>query len=110
MSSVQQPPPFNFDNVAEWPAWLDEFEDYMFASGLSERTQEAQVRSLLYCMGRKAREILKTFNLTDAEFKNYELVKGKYNAHFVHSKNVVYESACFNRRVQEAEETVVSRI
>lgn len=106
MSSVQQPPPFNFDNVAEWPAWLDEFEDYMFASGLSERTQEAQVRSLLYCMGRKAREILKTFNLTDAEFKNYELVKGKYNAHFVHSKNVVYESACFNRRVQEAEETV----
>lgn len=69
MSSVQQPPPFNSDSVAEWPALLYEFEDCMIASGFSGRNQEGRIRTLLYYMGRKAREVLKRFHLTDAELK-----------------------------------------
>lgn len=61
---------------------------------------------LLYTMSRKAQEILWSLNATDAELENFETVKAKLQAHFVHTKNVVYESTHFNRHKQEAGETV----
>ncbi|KAM7309266.1 hypothetical protein ISCGN_012897 [Ixodes scapularis] len=103
---VQPPPSFNFDKTSEWPAWVLDFDDYRFASGLNERTQEAQVRTLLYTMGRQARKIFQTFNLSEEEAKNYSLVKKKFDDHFVAARNLVYESARFHRRSQEPGETV----
>ncbi|KAL3248965.1 hypothetical protein MRX96_056251 [Rhipicephalus microplus] len=78
---VQPPTSFNFDKVSEWPAWVQDFVDYLFASGLSERTWWAKS-------------------------KNYEVVKKRFDAYFVATWNLVYESACFNRRRQAAGESV----
>ncbi|XP_064477846.1 uncharacterized protein LOC135391507 [Ornithodoros turicata] len=104
--AVRQPEAFNFDNAVEWESWIQEFDDYRYASGLSERTSEAQVRTLLYTMGRQARKIFSTFQLSEADAKDYEKVKEKFYKHFLKVENVVYESACFHRRSQEPTETV----
>lgn len=103
---VQPPPSFNFEKTSEWPAWVQDFDDYRFASGLNERTEEAQVRTLLYTMGRQARKIFQTFNLTEEDSKKYAVVKQKFDDYFVAARNLVYESACFHRRCQEPGETV----
>ncbi|XP_042146534.1 uncharacterized protein LOC121835999 [Ixodes scapularis] len=103
---LQQPPQLDFDNTTEWPAWIEHFDDYRFATGINERTGEAQVRTLLYTMGRQAREIFATFDLSAEEAKDFDLVKRKFDEHFVKERNVVYESACFHRRLQKPGESV----
>lgn len=103
---VQPPTSFNFYKVSEWPAWVQDFDDYRFASGLSERTGEAQVCTLMYTMGRQARNIFRTFELSEEQSKNHELVKKRFDAYFVATRNLVYESACFHRRHQAAGESV----
>ncbi|XP_049273548.1 uncharacterized protein LOC125759175 [Rhipicephalus sanguineus] len=104
--AIQPPSNFNFERTSEWPAWSQEFDDYRFASGLNERSEEAQVRTLLYTMGRQARTIFQTFNLSEDDAKKYEVVKGKFDKHFVAARNIVYESACFHRRSQNPGESV----
>ncbi|XP_072142307.1 uncharacterized protein [Dermacentor andersoni] len=106
MFAVPAPPRFDFDQMAEWPSWIQLFDDYRFASGLNERSEEAQVRILLYTMGRQAREIFSTFALPEEEQKQYEVVRKKFDKHFVAARYLVYESTCFHRHIQEPEESV----
>lgn len=40
--ALQQPPPLDFDKTSEWPAWIDHFDDYRFATALNERSEEVQ--------------------------------------------------------------------
>lgn len=104
--ALQQPPPLDFDKTSEWPAWIDHFDDYRFATALNERSGEAQVRTLLYTMGRQAREVFSTFGLTEEEARSYDVVKQKFDSHFIKERNIVYESACFHRRQQQPQESV----
>ncbi|XP_075550756.1 uncharacterized protein LOC142584533 [Dermacentor variabilis] len=106
MAGIKPPQPFDFHNAADWPSWIEEFEDYSFASGLSEKTEEIQVRTLLYTMGRKAREILRSLAVKDEDLKTFKVLKAKFEAYFVQTKNTVYESARFNRHRQQPGETV----
>ncbi|XP_070385777.1 uncharacterized protein [Dermacentor albipictus] len=106
MAGIKPPRPFDFQNAADWPAWMDEFDDYRFASGLHEKPDEVQVRTLLYTMGRKSREILRSLNVKDEEMEDFDLVKSKFKGYFVHTKNTVYESARFNLRRQQLGKTV----
>ncbi|XP_077531088.1 uncharacterized protein LOC144143160 [Haemaphysalis longicornis] len=105
-AALPPPAPFNFDRTSEWPEWITSFDDYRYASGLNDRTEEAQVRTLLYTMGRQARKIFQTFGLTEEESRSYAVVKTKFDAHFVAAKNIVYESANFHRWKQEPGESV----
>ncbi|KAL3174341.1 hypothetical protein MRX96_040930 [Rhipicephalus microplus] len=57
-------------------------------------------------MGRKSREILRSLNVNVEEMEDFNLVKSKFNDYFVHTKNIVYESARFNLRRQQLGETV----
>ncbi|XP_064461585.1 uncharacterized protein K02A2.6-like [Ornithodoros turicata] len=104
--SLRPPDHFDFENTGSWTTWLSLFEDYAFASGLSNAPGDIQVRSLLYCMGPEARPLLSTFRIDDAT--NYSKVVEAFTAHFVHPVNEVYESAQFHRRVQQLGETVDS--
>lgn len=106
MFAVPAPPTFDFDRTSEWPSWIQLFDDYRFASGLNERSEEAQVRTLLYTMGKQAREIFSTFALSEQQQKQYEVVRKKFDDHFVAARNLVYESACFHRRIQQPGESV----
>ena len=103
---VSQPEPFDFSNPEEWPRWLRRFERFRQASGLTEKSEEAQVNTLIYCMGDKAEDILHSFKLSAEDAKKFDTVKDKFQGHFIKRRNVIFERAKFNSRKQEAGETV----
>ncbi|KAL3225370.1 hypothetical protein MRX96_049237 [Rhipicephalus microplus] len=102
---LQQPPPLDFDTTSKWPAWIH-FDEFRYTSGLNERSDEVQVRTLLYTIGRQARDIFVTFNLSAEDSKKYELVKKKFDEHFIKEMNVVYDGACFHKRNQMPGESI----
>ncbi|KAL3258001.1 hypothetical protein MRX96_016765 [Rhipicephalus microplus] len=52
ITKTERPPQLEFNNASKWPAWMQTIDDYRFASGLNEHSEEAQVRTLLYTMRR----------------------------------------------------------
>uniref|UniRef100_A0A672ZCQ0 Uncharacterized protein n=1 Tax=Sphaeramia orbicularis TaxID=375764 RepID=A0A672ZCQ0_9TELE len=63
---------------------------------------------LIYCMGDEADDILRGQALSDAQRHQYQAVRDTLDAYFVSRKNIIYERAKFNQRVQQANETVDS--
>ena len=57
-------------------------------------------------MGAKADYIFQSFNLSEEQAKVYDTVKDKFDSHFVKRRNVIFEHAKFNRRVQQEGEPV----
>ena len=108
MATFQVTPPesFNFKNPEEFDRWLSRFERFKIASGLNDKSGEQQVNTLIYCMGREADDIFKSFNLTNDQQKQYDGVKKKFQDHFVIRRNVIFERAKFNMRKQEEGESV----
>ncbi|XP_077531198.1 uncharacterized protein LOC144143299 [Haemaphysalis longicornis] len=97
---LRTPPQFTFDNPAQWTAWLQQFEDYSFASGLSSAPEETKVHTLLYCMGPQGLEVLSSL-MSDAEaYRSYSGVTTSLSGYFVHPVNEVYESSRFHKRTQ----------
>ena len=97
---ISQPEPFDFASPEEWPKWLRRFERFRQASGLTDKSEEAQVNTLIYCMGDRADDILRSFKLSAEDAKKYQVVKDKFEGHFVKRRNVIFERAKFNSRKQ----------
>ena len=110
MASFQISPPqfFNFALPDEWPRWIRRFERFREASGLKGKEQASQVNTLVYCMGDETDDILSSLGLSEDDKKSYDTVKTKLNGHFVKRKNLIYERARFNQRMQEEGESVDS--
>ena len=110
MASFQISPPqfFNFALPDEWPRWIRRFERFREASGLKGKEQASQVNTLVYCMGDETDDILSSLGLSEDDKKSYDTVKTKLNGHFVKHKNLIYERARFNQRMQEEGESVDS--
>ena len=66
----------------------------------------AQVNTLVYSMGDEADDILRSFGFSTDDGKKYDVVKAKFDGHFVKRRNVIYERAQFNQRIQEHGESV----
>ena len=107
---MSPPPPFDFGKPESWIKWVRRFERYRQASGLASKPEENQVNTLIYTMGDEADDIFSSFNLTDAQKKEFKTVKEKFDNHFVAKRNVIFERAKFNQRNQEPNETVDSFI
>ena len=103
---LQPPLPFRFDCPDEWPKWRRRFEQFRVASGLSKEDEERQISTLLYCLGEDADDILTSTNISEESRKKYTDVLAKFDTDFKVRKNVIFEHARFNRRVQEHEESV----
>ena len=95
---VTSPNSFSFSKPEEWPRWLRRFEHFRTASGLGDKPDKAQVNTLIYTMGDQADDILRSFKLSEAQSKSYEVVREKFNSHFVAQRNIIYEHASGNRR------------
>ena len=112
MASYQVPAPapahFNFQQPQEWTRWLRRFERFRQASDLEKKSDEKQVNALIYAMGDEADDILKSFHLSEADAKKYKTVKERFDEYFIRRRNVIYERAKFNQRVQEPQESVDS--
>ena len=107
MASYQFPSPekFNF-KPEEWSRWIKRFERFRKATGLDPKDGESQVNTLIYSMGEEADDIVVSFGLTTEEAKQYSVVKGKFEVHFVVKRNVIFERAKFNLRSQQDGESV----
>ena len=104
------PGKFDFTSVNEWPRWMKRFERYRIASGLDKQSEEFQVNAFMYAAGNDAEDILNVLPLTEDQKKSYRSVTDAFNAHCISKRNVIFERACFNRRIQEPGESVESFI
>ena len=102
---LQHPETFNFRTPEDWPRWLQRFEQFRVALGLAGAAQAQQISTFLYCMGEEAESVLTSMDITDDERKDYAAVIGKFEDFFKVRRNVIFEWACFNRRVQQQGET-----
>jgi len=57
-------------------------------------------------MGKEADDIVVSFQLTTEEAKQYNVVKGKFETHFVVKRNVIFDEVKFNLRSQQDGESV----
>ena len=80
------------------------------ASELNKRDEESQVNTLVYSMGDEADDILQSFDLSETDRKKYKNVKDKFEGHFAIKRNILFEKAQFNMRVQQEGESVDSFI
>ena len=112
MASYQIPAieQFDFRNPDGWPKWIRRFERFRQASGIATQSPESQVNTLVYSMGSKADDIFQSFGLSTENAKKYDVVKKKFDDHFVKRRNVIFERAKFNSRKQEDGESVESFI
>ena len=103
---IPAPEPFDCANSEEWPRWIRRFERFRTASGLTEKSEENQVNTLVYSMGDAADDIVSSFGLSEDELKRYTTVKTRFDQYFTKKKNTIYERARFNTRYQEDGEPV----
>uniref|UniRef100_A0A8C6LGR2 Uncharacterized protein n=1 Tax=Nothobranchius furzeri TaxID=105023 RepID=A0A8C6LGR2_NOTFU len=61
---------------------------------------------MVYCMGDEADNALRSLDLTGAQHQRCNAVKLVFNRFFVPRKNVIYERAKLNKRVQQPAEPV----
>ncbi len=112
MATFQVNPPenFNFKKPEDWPKWSRRFERFRTASRLGNKDEALQVSTLIYSMGDEADDILSTLRLTNEDLSRYETVKERFDNYFTVRRNVIFERAKFNKRVQESDESVDSFI
>ena len=108
MATYQIAPPEKFisSQPDEWPKWIRRFEQFRVASGLKAKSEKTQVNTLVYSMGTEADDILYSFDLMDAQKKEYATVVSSFEGYFVKKRNVIYERAKFNQRKQHEGESV----
>ena len=103
--SFQPPTPFCFSRPDEWPKWKKRLEQFRVASGLSDKSDERQAFTLLYCLGADAEDILATTNISEEHRKKYQKVLEKFDEFFAVRRNVIFERARFNKRTQQQGES-----
>ena len=97
--------PFDFKSPEEWSRWRSRFEQFRVASGLADSSAAKQVSTLSYNIGQEADSVLTSVNATADDRKVYATVLGLYDEYFKVLRNVIFERARFNRRVQLPGET-----
>lgn len=100
---VPTPDVFDFTKPELWPMWKKRFVRYLNVSGNSIKPEEEKVDLLIYLMGEKAEEILKT--IPEPAVTLNELLT-QLDAHFRPAKNVIFERFKFNTRKQQEDESV----
>ena len=111
VANYQVPPPERFSFKPEdWPRWIRRFERFRKVTGLDRKHGANQVNTLIYSMGEEADDIVIAFGLDAEEVEQYELVKNKFESHFVVKRNVIFERDKFNLRNQQDNESADSFI
>lgn len=105
MAMAYKPPDsFDFSKGETWPNWIRRFERFRTLTELNEKEDITQINTLIYTMGDQAEDILNSFKLNATQLKDYKTVKEEFDSYFVVRRNVIYERAKFNRRVQNEHE------
>ena len=85
--------------------WIRRFDCFHCVSGLGKKSQESQVHTLIYSMGDEADDILSSFDLSEKDRNNYDIVRDRFESYFG-KKSTILERVKFNQRKQEEGESV----
>ncbi len=90
----------------KWNRFSRAWHNYSLATGVSTKTEEVQVATLLTVVGEEAREVYTTFSweIAGDEVKRKKVLD-QFKAYCQPSKNIPFERYMFNRREQEAGES-----
>ncbi|UYV79403.1 K02A2.6-like [Cordylochernes scorpioides] len=98
---------FDFSTPNEWPKWRKRFERYLVVSGMKKKEEADKIDLFMYLMGDRADDIFRTFKFEkEEEATKIDSVLKAFDSHFCVIKNIIYERAKFNSRIQEDREPV----
>ncbi|UYV66848.1 hypothetical protein LAZ67_4003074, partial [Cordylochernes scorpioides] len=104
---IQPPETFDFSTPNEWPKWRKRFERYLVVSGMKKKEEADKIDLFMYLMGNRADDIFRTFKFEkEEEATKIDSVLKAFDSHFCVRRNIIYESAKFNSRIQEDREPV----
>ena len=103
---LQTPQPFSFSRPDERSCWECRLEQFRYASGISQKSSQRQVSTLLYFLGQDADDVLRSTNIAKDKRKDYQEVMAKFDSIFDVRRNLIFKQACFNRRTQQAHKSV----
>ncbi|UYV60538.1 K02A2.6-like [Cordylochernes scorpioides] len=104
---IQPPETFDFSTPNEWPKWRKRFERYLVVSGMKKKEEADKIDLFMYLMGDRADDIFRTFKFEkEEEATRIDSVLKAFDSHFCVRKNIIYERAKFNSRIQEDREPV----
>ncbi|UYV80221.1 hypothetical protein LAZ67_18002076, partial [Cordylochernes scorpioides] len=104
---IQPPETFDFSTPNEWPKWRKRFERYLVVSGMKKKEEADKIDLFMYLMGDRADDIFRTFKFEkEEEATKIDSVLKAFDSHFCVRKNIIYERAKFNSRIQEDREPV----
>ncbi|UYV70871.1 hypothetical protein LAZ67_8000928 [Cordylochernes scorpioides] len=104
---IQPPETFDFSTPNEWPKWRKRFERYLVVSGMKKKEEADKIDLFMYLMGDRADDIFSTFKFEkEEEATKLDSVLKAFDSHFCVRKNIIYERAKFNSRIQEDREPV----
>ncbi|UYV83311.1 K02A2.6-like [Cordylochernes scorpioides] len=107
MAQIQPPETFDFSTPNEWPKWRKRFERYLVVSGMKKKEEADKIDLFMYLMGDRADDIFRTFKFEkEEEATKIDSVLEAFDSHFCVRKNIIYECAKFNSRIQEDREPV----
>ncbi|UYV66874.1 K02A2.6-like [Cordylochernes scorpioides] len=107
MAQIQPPETFDFSTPNEWPKWKKRFERYLVVSGMKKKEEADKIDLFMYLMGDRADDIFRTFKFEkEEEATKIDSVLKAFDSHFCVRKNIIYERAKFNSRIQEDREPV----
>ena len=72
---------------------------------LGEESNQRQVSILLYCLREEADDVLSLTNITETQRRQYSDVLSKFDSFIQVTKNMIFEWARFNSRVQQEGES-----
>ncbi|UYV68869.1 K02A2.6-like, partial [Cordylochernes scorpioides] len=106
-TKIQPPETFDFSTPNEWPKWRKRFERYLVVSGMKKKEEADKIDLFMYLMGDRADDIFRTFKFEkEEEATKLDSVLKAFDSHFCVRKNIIYERAKFNSRIQEDREPV----
>jgi hypothetical protein len=103
MVQYRAPAPLNFVEP-RWDAWKRNFLTFRTASKLYVEDEGVQVASLKYYMVAEAEDVFRTFELSEEEAKNFEIMLKRFDGYFKQKINKIRLRRIFQRRIQHLDE------
>jgi transposase InsO family protein len=93
-----------------WKRWRQQFDWWSTATDFNSKSDEKKVATFMTCIGMDAIDIFESFELSEAEKLNLEVIKTKFTNYFTPTKSVTFERFIFNGIAQDEGEKVLEFI
>lgn len=106
VSGIKPPANLQIDSDKSmcWKKWLQQFEWYSIAVQLDKKPAEVQAATFMAVIGPDAIEIYNSFNLSDANKNDLQIIKDKFKEYFAPKTNISFERYIFFKIVQNEDE------